>query len=129
MSSRPEKVLDLADRFDNPSAPALSLHTASEEKPEEAPPGICALCTNYPDCTFPKPEGGVRFCDELDYPGQPKDVENVNQPVYWGRFGFSDRRAGQEPENLAGLCPSCENRFECRFPKPEGGVWHCEEFI
>jgi len=27
-----------------------------------------------------------------------------------------------------GLCSICENRPACAFPKPEGGVWHCEEY-
>ena len=27
-----------------------------------------------------------------------------------------------------GLCSNCEERRSCAFPKPEGGVWHCEEY-
>ena len=27
-----------------------------------------------------------------------------------------------------GLCPSCENRDRCIYPRPEGGVWRCEEY-
>ena len=27
-----------------------------------------------------------------------------------------------------GLCSLCENRTTCTYPKPEGGVWHCEEY-
>jgi len=27
-----------------------------------------------------------------------------------------------------GLCRTCAKRESCTFPKPEGGVWHCEEF-
>ena len=27
-----------------------------------------------------------------------------------------------------GLCMDCENVRTCVFPKPEGGVWHCEEY-
>jgi hypothetical protein len=27
-----------------------------------------------------------------------------------------------------GLCRNCENRRTCAFPKPEGGIWHCEEY-
>jgi hypothetical protein len=27
-----------------------------------------------------------------------------------------------------GLCSICEGREVCAFPKPEGGVWHCEEY-
>jgi NADH-quinone oxidoreductase subunit E len=27
-----------------------------------------------------------------------------------------------------GLCLNCANRETCTFPKPEGGVWHCDEY-
>jgi hypothetical protein len=30
---------------------------------------------------------------------------------------------------LIGLCSNCDNRGTCVFPKPEGGVWHCEEYV
>lgn len=33
-----------------------------------------------------------------------------------------------ESSDLKGLCMNCENRFNCSFPKPQGGVWHCAEF-
>jgi hypothetical protein len=42
------------------------------------------------------------------------------------------RRSEQgEPEEVVhfkGLCMNCDHRFECRLPRPEGGVWHCEEY-
>ena len=28
-----------------------------------------------------------------------------------------------------GLCFSCRVRETCHFPRPEGGVWHCEEYV
>ena len=28
-----------------------------------------------------------------------------------------------------GLCVNCANRETCLYPKPEGGVWHCEEYM
>lgn len=29
---------------------------------------------------------------------------------------------------VKGLCVNCENRHTCEFVKPDGGVWHCEEY-
>jgi hypothetical protein len=29
---------------------------------------------------------------------------------------------------VKGLCINCENRHTCEFIKPNGGVWHCEEY-
>lgn len=27
-----------------------------------------------------------------------------------------------------GLCINCEHRFTCTLPRPESGVWYCEEY-
>ena len=39
-------------------------------------------------------------------------------------------KAGEkdERERFKGLCMNCDNRFDCLLPRPEGGVWHCEEY-
>ena len=34
-----------------------------------------------------------------------------------------------EAERFKGLCMNCDNRFDCLLPRPEGGVWHCEEYL
>jgi hypothetical protein len=28
---------------------------------------------------------------------------------------------------LKGLCVQCARRDSCTYPKPAGGVWHCDE--
>jgi hypothetical protein len=33
------------------------------------------------------------------------------------------------PSLLKGLCANCDNLDHCTYPKPEGGVWHCEEYV
>ena len=33
-----------------------------------------------------------------------------------------------DPGRLEGLCSNCRLRDTCCFPRPEGGVWHCEEY-
>ena len=29
---------------------------------------------------------------------------------------------------LKGLCINCEHRESCSMHRPEGGIWHCEEY-
>jgi hypothetical protein len=62
-------------------------------------------------------------CEEFDgeslTPKKPPAPEPARDPVP----GQSDL-AG-EPR---GLCRTCECKEICTYPKPEGGVWHCEEF-
>ncbi len=38
------------------------------------------------------------------------------------------RPAEEEAAKYAGLCVNCEHRRTCTYPKPEGGVWHCEDY-
>ena len=40
-------------------------------------------------------------------------------------------REGQknDGDEFKGLCVNCANRHTCLFPKSEGGVWHCEEYV
>ena len=35
---------------------------------------------------------------------------------------------GADVTKNRGLCSICEDREVCAFPKPEGAVWHCEEY-
>ena len=30
--------------------------------------------------------------------------------------------------DVKGLCVNCAHRNYCMFPRPESGVWHCEEY-
>lgn len=34
----------------------------------------------------------------------------------------------KDPENFKGLCRNCRKLKTCKLPKPEGGVWRCEEY-
>ncbi len=36
--------------------------------------------------------------------------------------------AKNDSPSARGLCSNCENSGSCNYPKPEGGVWHCEEY-
>ena len=45
--------------------PATPRVTQPSDSARAAPPlGLCANCDLYPDCVFPKAEGGVWQCDE-----------------------------------------------------------------
>ena len=52
-----------------------------------------------------------------------------------GDAGVENRRVldtGQaptaDPGSVRGLCATCAKRSSCAFQRPEGGVWHCEEY-
>ncbi len=59
------------------------------------------------------------FCElfEVFAPPPPGTVAAAREPV-----------GSQDTGEYKGLCVNCENRNTCSVPRPEGGVWHCEEY-
>lgn len=99
------------------------------EKQEQGPQavrtygGLCRDCPKADSCTFPRdPAREVRFCDEFDVPSitPVRPVAPVIGPM--ARVTES-----AESADFRGLCRHCARRFTCTFPKPAGGVWHCDE--
>ena len=91
---------------------------------QQAPKGLCTSCTKAADCTFPRQPGRpVRFCEEFDGESLAATKPRAPKPE-------SDPAAREpgRPDGLRGLCRTCECWETCVYPKPEGGVWHCEEF-
>ena len=91
--------------------------------------GLCVTCKHEPTCTYRRDSGQpILGCDEYEaYAGTPRRATGRNfapparSPVL---SATEEKYAGK----YLGLCKSCENRGTCTFPKPEGGVWHCEEY-
>ena len=87
---------------------------------------LCSACENALGCTFPRdPKKPVLQCEEFDG-GEPSRTKTAGkQPPAPPGTQTADEDL---PANLMGLCRNCEERERCKFPKPEGGVWHCEEY-
>jgi len=104
--------------------------------------GLCMSCRNASSCTFPRdPAKPAFYCEDfeietkvsiippeeerplaIDSSAEEKDsTEFIPSRLY--HKASCGRRAG-----FIGLCSDCEGRQTCAFPKPEGGVWHCEEY-
>ena len=112
--------------------PAANIPAPAQADAEKAPRlGICALCSNQETCVFPRSQTAVMNCDELDYPGGEYclPVPRTKSEVKLASASDcqTDSRAGSG--GFLGLCSTCDIREKCVFPKPEGGVWHCEEFV
>jgi hypothetical protein len=89
--------------------------------------GLCRTCDHRKECTFAKTGGLVLNCEELDYPPGPSEPKA--EPGFAATLSVAEPCSADDSENLIGLCRTCENRFDCQFPKPAGGVWHCDEFV
>ncbi len=89
--------------------------------------GLCSTCRHFSTCTYKKEVSPtVHFCEEY---------ETGNSAAKAGRkrvFPADDPLKlipGEKGRHKAlGLCSDCVYRETCRFPRPESGVWHCEEY-
>lgn len=90
--------------------------------------GLCRTCVKAPECTFPRDASRpVRSCDEFEGADGPRS-ERVPRSVASAIFplGGAPEKGAAE---LKGLCVQCARRDTCAYPKPAGGVWHCDELV
>jgi len=86
---------------------------AEEIRPSAKHNDLCLDCIHREECIYRgRNHGPVHDCEDYESSGIPVDrpVEKVARPA------------------TLGLCATCENRDHCTLRKPEGGVWHCEEY-
>ncbi|MCK4679077.1 MAG: hypothetical protein KAT48_13160 [Bacteroidales bacterium] len=93
------------------------------EKKSEANRGLCSTCNNLPTCIFYQRNGSriVWYCELFD---DYVPVQELQKPEKKVESKTEEKSKGK----LKGLCVNCEDRDTCTFPKPEGGIWHCEEY-
>ena len=112
--------------------PAAIIPASARVDEEKAPRlGICTSCSNRETCVFPRPQTVLLNCDELDY---PSGESCLSAPIPKNEVKLASAPNGEtnsaaEAGGFLGLCSTCDIRGKCLFPKPEGGVWHCEEFV
>jgi len=81
--------------------------------------GLCSTCNHAAVCSHGGTPGRpVFYCEEFD-----AYVAVRTSPAV-------ERTPSPTAANARdiGLCVNCDNRSACTHPKPEGGVWHCEEY-
>jgi hypothetical protein len=91
--------------------------------------GLCSCCNSFQACTFLRDPGRpILQCEEFDgILSSPLKKASRGNVLRFNVQGLSSPKK----DNLGhyrGLCSLCENLRACTYPKPEGGVWHCEEY-
>ena len=88
--------------------------------------GLCISCRNASSCTFPRdPAKPAFYCEEFEIETTVSTVHHEKRrPLARDSSAVNDR----ESSEFIGLCSDCEGCQTCVFFKPEGGVWHCEEY-
>lgn len=83
---------------------------------------LCANCRHQSDCGFlPKACTPILECElyECGLSERPRLIVVKKACA---------AAAAEEAEAPLGLCTNCENLQGCNLPKPQGGVWMCEEY-
>ena len=85
--------------------------------------GLCSVCKETSTCTYRRdPWQPVWQCDEFECESiQVSTFPPIDSP-------FKSDAAYESSGKYKGLCLNCENRETCTYRKPEGGVWHCDEY-
>ncbi len=92
-------------------------------------PGLCMTCNNAPDCVYRSQRGfDALYCEMYDcYPltNISENKSDDTEPIITS-IKPPSKEMKQHPGK--GLCSNCDNFKDCLLPKPEEGVWHCEEY-
>ena len=91
---------------------------------------LCMTCNEAPTCFQRKIHGKpVWYCEQFDdYVPQKAKVSYTIDTTQSSKQ--SQLKVDKEKLNgLKGLCCNCENRETCTYPKSNGGVWNCEDYL
>lgn len=87
--------------------------------------GLCVCCSSSSVCTYSRDPGRpVLQCEEFE----GISMSRVRKETTSGNHLSGSSLHPQGSGYSAGLCTNCENLNTCTYPKPEGGLWHCEEY-
>jgi hypothetical protein len=87
--------------------------------------GLCASCCHTEYCTFPRsPERPVIQCDEFS-----ANSSYTKEPVRKNRLLLKFKPfVSTHNMEAGGLCRSCVEFPNCRFPKTSAGSIFCDEY-
>ncbi|NLW85139.1 MAG: hypothetical protein GXY41_12165 [Phycisphaerae bacterium] len=88
---------------------------------------LCSSCLHKTTCTFPNDrQTPAFFCEEFEIdPGPILKKAGIETSAQTALAESTD----DDSDSFIGLCGNCDNRKTCGYPKPEGGIWHCEEYL
>lgn len=112
----------------NPSTKTVETITGETlNKPQYG--GLCLTCDHARSCIYPRElDRPVWQCEEFEAIDMPVDRTTVESFL---AAASARRNSGLEENGKAefkGLCLNCDNRKTCIFPKPDEGIWRCEEY-
>lgn len=98
---------------------------ALEDEPTRAT-DLCSTCIHAHACTTIRGKKNMQviYCEQFDdyERRQPRIAAAAPNPARLSH----DYDPAQD--QLRGLCVTCSHVAYCTFNKPQGGVWHCEQY-
>lgn len=85
---------------------------------------LCANCRDQSDCVyFMKAGEPIIECEMYECGSSSKPRLSLVK----GKLAAAVDAFAEE-DNPMGLCANCDNLKVCQMPKPQSGVWNCEEY-
>ena len=90
--------------------------------------GLCSACKHEQGCIYPRSsEQIVLECGQFEFaPPIQRPQASASQAELEKLWKKSSPPEAET--KFQGLCASCADRDVCIYPKPDGGVWRCEEY-
>ena len=86
--------------------------------------GICAACKHDPECIYEASSRvAILECEQFEMGCLERSAGSS-----WPLYSSPEPGRRTSTNGPAGLCVNCEHLKTCVYPKPEGGVWRCEEY-
>jgi hypothetical protein len=83
---------------------------------------LCCVCTYTAECMYRGTPERPKLCCELF------DVDVQALAPHKAEASCTNSGGDGASYVQGGLCCNCENRKHCTIRRPEGDVWHCEEY-
>jgi len=85
---------------------------------------LCRGCSKYDLCTLRYTDIDLEYCEEYEAKNKliindyPNSQNNLSNSIIKNNNIVKPR----------GICRNCANLETCLYPRPEEGVWRCEEY-
>ncbi len=96
--------------------------------------GLCTTCKHRETCQYAREPGRcIMHCDEFEGETALLSTGSMSELVE-GLSAKTEvppdiiRKRAYNGNAPMGLCRTCGKFPDCKFSKPEGGVWSCEEY-
>jgi len=93
--------------------------------------GICSNCKFSSECRSKKTYlGGVHSCEEYELAESTQKIDKTTFVAEAPKLNTLHANTVEKdpPRPIKGLCSNCAHRESCGLPRPESGVWYCEEY-